>query len=523
MAAVTETTIGGGPSSPTGYEAFLKDSNETFDMAKIQEKSPSPPVVAIAEKAPETPEESWTASITTGAQSVMTNYFPPKSPCGDKALSPFSEVPDLAASSSSEKSGLEVAEESSTTTKGGLSDWAEKMSSTCNMETPCGKLDIEFMQKEEPKLPPKGNELSEQGELLAIEGGPPPKPWTEELSDKVQEAQTAVSTKANGLFVALGLFIKKDQALMTDFYNATSPKEGEAPKEGEQQPEEKPVEKSLSEKMHEVQTTVSQTAQSVSTTVTSTAQVLFDTGMSTLGECTKGEENKEKKDPTQEEAPTAVDPIEEATTVAAPNQEATTVAAPNQEATTVAAPTQEAPTVAAPTQEAPTEAAAPSPEIPAVESIASIATEPTNATPKDEEKKESSPSWNLWKQIKGFMGKFKLPEKTPTCEVPTIPKVELPPCTAPSKIEIPSCGVFSFIPQTFEKEPTTTEEAKVEETKKAENVKVEEVKAGETKKAEEVKVEEFKEKTEELKVKIEETNKAEEPTVVSPKESALPW
>mmetsp|Transcript_27870 Transcript_27870/g.51325 ORF Transcript_27870/g.51325 Transcript_27870/m.51325 type:complete len:476 (+) Transcript_27870:103-1530(+) len=475
MTAVTQTTMGGGPSSPTGYEAFLKDSEETgpFDMAKIQEKSPPPPVVVVAEKAPETPEESWTASITTGAQSVVTNYFPPKSPCGDKALIPFSncgEVPNLAASSSSEKSGLES---TSSSTKGTLSDWAEKMSSTCNMETPCGKLDIEFMQKEEPKLPPQGNELTQQGEPLAIEGGPPPKPWTEELSTKVQEAQTTVSTKANGLFVALGLSIKKDQVLMTDIYNATSPKEGEAPKEVE--PEEKPEEKSLSEKMQEVQTTVSQKAQSVSTTVTSTAQVLFDTGMSTLGNCTKEEENKEMKQ---------TDPTQEATTVAEPTQEATTAADPSQES-------------------APTEAAVPFPEIPAIVSITSIATEPIDVTPQEEETK-SSPSWNLWEQFKGFMGKFKLPEKTPTCEVP---KVELPPCTAPSEIEIPSCGVFSFIPQTFEKEATTTEEAKVEETKKAE----------------EVKVEEFKEKTEELKVKIEETNKAEELKVVSPKESALPW
>ena len=76
-------------------------------------------------------------------------------------------------------------------------------------------------------------------------------------------------------------------------------------------------------------------------------------------------------------------------------------------------------------------------EIPDVESIA---TEPTEMPPEKEEKKSSS--WNPWKQFKGFVSKFKLPEKTPTRKAPTVPKVEVPPCTAPSKIELPYFGAF---------------------------------------------------------------------------------
>lgn len=276
----TATTMGA-----SGYDEFVEDSE------KIQLPSSPQPQQTTAPAGGGGGGESWTKSIADGAQQAqgmimdgaqraqgtITDYFPPASPCSGADLANrgaelvnhcsdlkdlknpcvggaaaggdnkpaagknnnADEVPGLAASSSSED-GTGTA-----TTKSKLADWADKFGS-CHMDTACGKLELEFMKKEEKPEPSRANALTEQGELLKIEGPPLPKPWTEELSEKVHVAQEGATAKSSRLMVALGLAEKKDQHLITDYYKP-NPVSGE-------------TEKSLSERFQEAQASVATTA-----------------------------------------------------------------------------------------------------------------------------------------------------------------------------------------------------------------------------------------------------------------------
>eukprot|EP00584_Thalassiosira_punctigera_P002855 CAMPEP_0172531630 /NCGR_PEP_ID=MMETSP1067-20121228/4953_1 /TAXON_ID=265564 ORGANISM="Thalassiosira punctigera, Strain Tpunct2005C2" /NCGR_SAMPLE_ID=MMETSP1067 /ASSEMBLY_ACC=CAM_ASM_000444 /LENGTH=441 /DNA_ID=CAMNT_0013316027 /DNA_START=145 /DNA_END=1467 /DNA_ORIENTATION=+ len=436
-------------SSPTGYEAFIKDSYAAF---KDNETTKGSTTEA---------EESWTKSVAdgaaagaetikSGAQTVMTNYFPAKNPCEGAC----GKVPGLAASSSSDKSGAESEKKPSS--------WAEKMSNQCNMDTACGNLQVECMQKVDE--PSRANALTDQGELLKIEGPSPPKPWTEKLSDKVQMAHKTVAKSTNDLLASLGLATKRDQALITDYYKSEPASNPKGP------------EKSLSEKMQEAQASLMNTQVS-----------LVNTGMSTLGLDAK-EIAKEKKQ-------TKITDYD-------PNRPAAETA-PSADA---ASPPAEAPTTADD-----------------VATVVSIATE-SDSEEKDE--KESSP-WNMWKRVKGLLSKIKVPEKTPSCEETqeafekAVPKVDVPSCPTPK--EMPSLSIFSCNPQDFDEEPKVTGVAEENKTGEVNDncqklTEVNPVKVEDTHNAPRTTPEEMK-KTEEAKV--EETEKVEEPA--SPKASKLPW
>lgn len=461
------------PASPTGYETFLQDS------AKI--------AVDSAQQAQ--------GMITNGAQQAqgaITSYFPPvKDACdGTKNMCSEGGLPRLTASSSSEKSGVEEDSEK----KEKLS-WTEKLSS-CHMDTACGELDIEFMKKEQKPATPKGPAVTEQGELLQIEAPPPPKPWTEELSEdltgKVQQAQKTT----NKLFVSLGLVEKKDQALITDFYPTEAvPKEPEKP---------------LSEKLQEVQANISQTAQSMHSSVATSAQsasasVMAKLGLASGDNAPEEKEVKEKQqslitdfDParsvSKEEAPEPAPDAKEETPepASAIKEEAPAPASPvKEEVLEVASTTkEEAPAPASATEEEVPEpapvakeeasVAEPSTEQPSlVAESESVVTEPTI---------EIKESWNLWKQVKGFMSRFAaIPEKTPTCEeIAAMPgKIDMPSCPTPKAIDdMPSSlAIFNCDPKKYEEEPETkpVETQKVgEEQKKEETETVEETKKPET-------------------------------------------
>jgi len=399
-----------GRCSPTGYEAFLEDTQRTAsdkinDPAVEQEPDHSSES-APATKTTAAEAESWTASITTGAQGVITSYFPPENRCTDCPDESMSmptgcaDLPQLAASSSSEKSGADKSKERGASSPGGrLSGWADKIRSTCHvdpgssacyMDTACCKA--EFEKEPAPATPPALAPLTEQGERLALEGPPPPQPWTDKLSSQVQEAQTAVSSQTRRLFSALGLSAKKDQALMTDFYPS---KPGEKPKPKIEAGHEDPAR-----------------------TASLSARNLLASGMSAMGLGPK-EETKEKK------------------------QTLITDFDANQAPPTL--PTAEEPAAAVETDAESEKRKIP--EVPDVPSLPTIATEIENP-PAEEEEKEKGNKWNPMKHVKGFLSKFKLPEKVtpPTCEVPAVPQVEVP--------SLPYFGLFSCHPQAFEEEPT---------------------------------------------------------------------
>ena len=335
----------------SGYEAFLSD----------------------------TAKESSTIQITS--------FFEPNSAEKDAAaaVSKGSEqVPQLTASSDSENSSPStsspsaVVEEAACPKEEAPKEGSESWMSACQMDTMCGKLDIEFMKQE--AAPPKDNAVTEQSELPAIEGSPAPKPWTESLTESTQEAQTTVSKKTRKLLLALGLAKKKDQALLTDFYTA--------------KPVPEEPEKSISEKIQEAQASARDLYVSASSKLQSLAQ--------------KAEETKE------------------------PTQKLMTDYDPNKSEVMAAELTEE--------------------EIPACDTIATEA-DPATVGPEveelDTEKKKRS-----W--IKSFMSKFKLPKKTPTCDLPEVPSCpamqlpEVPSCPAMPKAEMPrgempafTLGVFS--------------------------------------------------------------------------------
>eukprot|EP00578_Thalassiosira_sp_NH16_P024282 CAMPEP_0181100044 /NCGR_PEP_ID=MMETSP1071-20121207/12984_1 /TAXON_ID=35127 /ORGANISM="Thalassiosira sp., Strain NH16" /LENGTH=429 /DNA_ID=CAMNT_0023182749 /DNA_START=106 /DNA_END=1392 /DNA_ORIENTATION=- len=184
-------------SGASGYEAFIADScAANIDIKAMIEKAPSP------------------KAITDRAQSIITAYFPPDGKVVEKKagndMAGEGAPPELTASSSSEGSKTKEEEPSS---------WADKLSSQCQMDTACGKCELEFSKKEELTAS-NDNALTEQGELLAIDGAPPPTPWTRQVSEATADTLASVSTKASGLMVALGLTAKKDQGLITDYYKA---------------------------------------------------------------------------------------------------------------------------------------------------------------------------------------------------------------------------------------------------------------------------------------------------------------
>jgi len=338
----------------------------------------------------------------------------------------YIDCPELAASSSSEKSGVGE-EKGASSTKRKLSKLSDKMKSACQadpggsscyMDAVCGQITFEKEQK--PAEPSRSAALSEMGELLAIEGPPPPKPWTEQLSDKVLEARTAMSSKTSSLFFALGLSAKKDQALITDFYPA------------------KLVEKQKQKNEEENKEPLNPASFS--------AQNLLASGMSAVGLGPK-EEIKEKKqtlitDFDSNKAPSTAKVEESAEAVAGTETE------PEKREI---------------------------PDVPDIPSLPTIATEIENASREDVEERK----WSLWKQVKGFMSKFKMPDKVSasTCDVPA--KVEVTPWT------LPYFGVFSCNPQTFKEEPTakaakTVEEQVMVEVSKVKVTTIEETKVEET-------------------------------------------
>ena len=416
MAAVTATNTAsdGAPSSPTGFETFLADSSKV------------------------------TSAMVDGVeqvQGVITSYFPVKDACdgannlcGDKSAKDASEeVPRLAASSSSDKSDKEGEDKKDEDAQGEDAkeeqlSWTEKIS-TCHMDTACGILDIECKNNEET---PAGPAITEQGELLQIEGPPPPKPWTEEMSGKVQQAQK--STKK--LLVSLGLVEKKDQARMTDFYKMepapAAPAAPAAPSE---------LERTLSAKLQDVQANVSQTAQSVHSSVASSAQSASASLMSTLGlaPCEKAAEEEVKEK--QQTLITDYDPALVASAAASVAKEEASVAKEE-------APVAKEEVSAA---ESVTLEEAPVAELKREQgSLASVVMEPVV--------QKEDLSWKLWKQAKGFMSKFKMPKKTPTCEdIPAVPKFDVPSCPASPKAEdiSSSLAMFGCNPKQYEAEPET--------------------------------------------------------------------
>lgn len=442
-----------GRCSPTGYEAFLEDSIQSAVKSgtvpePASEKDPAPSSgTAPSAKTTAAEAESWTTSITTEAQGLITNYFSPEPcpeiPCGDKSVpTGCTDLPQLAASSSSEKSNDEGGkDEKASPAKGIFSSFADKITSTCHvdpertacqMDTVCAKIEFE---KEAPSRPA----LTEQGELLRIEGPPPSKPWTEELSSKVQDAQRVISSKTHRLFIALGLSTKKEQALMTDFYTTKSAKTLKPKKEAKNK---EPARLSR----FSVQNLVI-----------------------AIGLGSKKAESKEKK------------------------QTLMTDFDPNKAPMTVP----EAETVTSAVTEVKHEPAKSEiPDVPAVPSEATIATEMRT--------EEKPTKWNLWTEVKKFGSKFKLPEtNTPTCEGLAVPKVEVP--------SLPSFGVFLCNPkvandESAAKEAKTDDGQVMVEGAKVEGTKVEETKVEETK-VEETKVEETKvEKTKVEEAKVETAN-----------------
>ena len=258
----TEVTSPPKTAAPTetkaaGYEAFLEDmryDNYLDDKAAVEKRDDAvkpevevavPPVESITVEQEQPTQQSW----ASGVQSTITNFFTSKAAVVSKDVDGEGGVPALKASSSS-GSG-----DSGKQAKETLSDWTERISQ-CHIDTACGKLEFEFKKEEEP---PKGPAITEQGELLKIEGpsAPEPQTWTKQVSDATAETLNNVSTKAIGLMVSLGLKQKKEQMLLTDYYKIKT----------------KP-EKSLTEKAQELQSSV----------------------MSTIG---LGEKKQEEKGPTQ--------------------------------------------------------------------------------------------------------------------------------------------------------------------------------------------------------------------------------
>jgi len=351
------------------------------------------------------------------------------------------DLPQLAASSSSEKSNDQRGnEETPSSAEEKLSSFADKISSTCHvdrensacqMDTICAK--IEFEKEKGPSKPA----LTEQGELLRIEGPPPPKSWTEELSSKVQDAQRAISSKTHCLFIALGLSTKKEQTLMTDFYTTQSAKQLKPKKESENK--------------------------APASSVPFSAQYL----VTAIGLGSKVESKEKKQTLMTEFDPNKAPP---AVLVAEKTSSTVTETKAKPEKSEI-------------------------PDVPTVPSETTIATEV-----RDEEKQTK---WNLWKQVKSFMSKFKLAEiNTPTFgAVPSLP----------------SFGVFLCNPKVADEESTAkvakTDDGQVMvEVAKVEVIKVEKTKVEETK-VEETKVEEAKVKETKVKeTKVEET-KVEEAKV----------
>lgn len=506
-----------GRSSPTGYEAFIKDANEApFDLAKTKHQIPmlTAPVPAIESHGLALAEGSKAYDKESAASNKITDYFPSKA-CEDAC---GNMVPGLAASSSSDKSDKDKEP------KEKKHSWVEKMGQ-CHMDMACGKLEIEFMKEEDE--PPKLIPLTEQGELLKIEGPPPPKLWTEELSDNVQEAQKTVSKKANRLLISLGLAKNRNQHLMTDYYHVK-----EEPKEPEI---------SLSEKM---QSTVSQTAQDVSTTVTemsSNAHNLVTSGMASLGrECDEAKGMIQKKmtdyDANKSAATTVASSSE-----ASPPAAASPAAKASPKAEAAPALDQETPNLISTAKEVTPEGeekekkttswnswknmkgflpAAASPAVkasPKADAAPAIDQETPNlistakeAIPEGVEKEKKSTSWNSLKNMKGFLEKFKLTGKTPSCpetsDLPScnIPEVVVPSFTTPKvklpsvpKVELPSLSIFTCTPDKYQAEPTmmvpVVKVVESIETEGAKSIKTEnagEAKPAETNGAEETKEEE---------------------------------
>lgn len=383
------------------------------------------------------------ATSADPSQGLITNYFSPEPcpeiPCGDKSVpTGCTDLPQLAASSSSEKSTDERGkDEKRSSAKGMFSSFADKITSTCHvdpertacqMDTICAK--IEFEKEEAPSRPA----LAEQGELLRIEGAPPPKP-TEELSSKVQDAQRAISSKTHRLFIALGLSKKKEQALITDFYTTKSAKKLKPKKEAENK---EPA---------------------------SSARFSVQNLVKAFGLGSKAE-SKEKKQTLM----TDFDPIKAPTTVSEADNATSTVT------------------------EAKTE-----PEKSEIPDVPAVASETTIST--EIRAEEKSTKWNLWTQAKNFMSKFKLPEtNTPTCDGLAVPKVEVPSLSSfgvflcnpkvandESAAKVAKTDDGKVIVEVAKVEGTKVEETEVEETK-VEATKVEETKV-EKAKVEEAKVE----------------------------------
>lgn len=406
MTAATETAGASGASSPTGYEAFIKTSNESVSSAKPQEDE-NLEQTKDSKKSPEA-KEAWSTSVVEsaaactemtkdGAQTMITNYFPTKNGCGP--------VPGLAASSSSNKSGIEEGKEKES--KGEESSWADKMTNKCHMDMVCGKLDIECVK--EVDEPPLGAVLTKKGESLKIEGPLPPKPWTQEITDKIQEAQNSAAKNANDLLISIGLATKKDQHLMTDYYKAKS------------EPTE--PEKSIAEKIQDV----------VSTSVTeisTSAQNLVPTGMSNM--TSDGMEEKKKV-----------------------QQKMTDYS----EISTVESIKTEAPSG----EEKP-----PEEEKPSSEEKKSFSWNPWKQMKSFMSKLKPPKKTPSCSETEDWAMACTVPKaELPSCPAP---KDEVPSC-ADTKASISSFSIFSCSPQTYENKPRTTPLAKAEEGGKVEEAK----------------------------------------------------
>ncbi|KAL7545892.1 hypothetical protein ACHAWF_009246 [Thalassiosira exigua] len=451
-------------SSPTGHEEFLhEEDNESSNKTEL----PSPSLEErkkLLEKSLSDAAEQASGIISDGAQEaqgLITSYFPPKTACTDSMKgSCGAEVPGLTASSSSEGSSS-----SKEKAKSMLSEWAEKLSS-CHLDTACGKLDIEITKQEEEEAS-RGPALTERGELPQIEGPTPPKPWTEEISDRVQEAQMAATTASTKAMYALGFTRKKDQTLITDFYKPTK-SEGETSG------------KSLNEKLQDAQTAV----------VAASTAAMSTMG---LGECqTKGMV-----------------------------QRLITDYDPNRSAAAAAALTEEG-----------------------VPDDVSVSTEP----PSEKETKKKKSTWNIWKQLKGVVGKVhdKTPECTANCQDVSLPQVEILSCgesapevevqsSAPLSAPVPepkagkASSMFSWVPKLpmkwhkkakKEDAKKDEEEPQIEEPNEAES-KTEESMATESKleepKLEEPKPEEAKPEEAEAEAPKTELSKADESKAAKPR------
>lgn len=321
--------------SATGYEAFLRD---TGDTSTLNLKAFFP----VVNKA---------GADAAGEGAIVTKG-------GEE------EVPKLAASSSSEGSQKEKEEAA----KEGPSSWAEKFSSQCQLDTACGRLDIEFMKKDEaPKT------LAIEGEN-SPEPSEPSEPWTQQVSNATAETLNAVSAKAASVMVALGLAAKKDQKLMTDYFQVKQSSKEE--------------EKSLGEKM------------------AASARSLQASAVSLWGQ---GPQVKELKQTLITDCWGSENVQEELAVETVPS------------------------VLSVQTEVEPEPASESSPEQDC----------DVDEDAKEDESGGKKSAWaSLKKKVKGFMSKFKLPEKAPSCEVP---EIDVPSCPSPSAIQAatPSMALFS--------------------------------------------------------------------------------